>query len=239
MSRRTAVLATAEGLAALLVVGGGMWATVAAQDAADAPPSGAATALSAPAPARGADPFEGIRIADPDPAAEARWDAADDPRVQYFGRPWIDTDRNGCATDDDIQRRDLVAWTARGRCGVTGGVLPESYDGGPPVPRVPHSLQLDHVDALHRVYVTGGAELDQATRVLIANDPDNLIYTNTRSNESKGDASPSEYLPASPGARCRYVVQYLTVVKRYGLTLTAADVVALRATLAACPAGPA
>lgn len=195
----------------------------------------AGSTLPRPAPVRD-DPLAGVVIAERDAAAEAQWDAAGErARTRYFGSPWIDTDGNGCPTDTDMQRRDLVGWTANGRCATTGGTLPADYTGQP-VSRTPRSIQLDHVYALHRVFTGGGAYLPQDERIKIANDPDNLIYTAARQNESKGDDTASEYLPPDPAMRCRYARQYVVVVKRYGLAVTRDDADALRGALARCPA---
>jgi hypothetical protein len=197
------------------------------------PPAAAVTAAPArPAPLLD-DPLAGVVIAPRDAAAEATWDAAGNKaRVTYFGRPWIDTDGNGCPTDQDIARRDLTGWTPAGRCDITGGSFTD-YEGKV-TPDGPRRKQLDHVAALHRVFTGGGAYLSQDDRIKIANDPDNLIYTSTHDNESKGDDTASEYLPSDPAQRCRYARQYVIVVKRYGLAVTQADADALRGALARC-----
>jgi hypothetical protein len=206
----------------------------------DPPAAAVAAAPARPAPLLD-DPLAGVVIAPRDAAAEAQWDAAEEAakakrgpgaRVQYFGQPWIDTDGNGCPTDRDIARRDLTGWTPAGRCDITGGSFTD-YEGKV-TPDGPRRKQLDHVAALHRVFTGGGAYLSQDDRIKIANDPDNLIYTSTHDNESKGDDTASEYLPSDPAQRCRYARQYVIVVKRYGLAVTQADADALRGALARC-----
>jgi uncharacterized protein DUF1524 len=201
-------------------------------------PAVAVMAPVAPAP----DLLADIATGSPDAGAERDWDAANDraktgrggdARLTYFGPEWADVDRNGCRTDDDMRRRDLTDWTASGRCRVTGGVLPESYDGGP-VDNAPRALQLDHVYALHLAYVMGAFRLSQDDRIRLANDPRNLILTNARANLSKGDDSLAQYLPPNPRLRCRYLLTYLDVARVYSLTMTADDKAAARRELAAC-----
>lgn len=214
-------------VAALAVVTGVV--AISKPDAPELDPAAATATLSAD--------LDHVQVAPRDPDAERQWDAlGPKARETYFGRPWIDTDHNGCATDDDTKRRDLTGWTAAGKCNITGGTLPEPYDVNMgPVPNAPGKLQLDHVVAVHLAYDSGMRTRDQSERVALANDPDNLIYTDTHANESKGDDSISEYTPPNQRIVCRYVISYVTVVARYHLTMTPAEHDAATAWLARCP----
>lgn len=40
-----------------------------------------------------------------------------------FGKGWTDTDANGCATREDILKRDLTDLKFKGKCDVTSGTL--------------------------------------------------------------------------------------------------------------------
>ena len=44
-------------------------------------------------------------------------------RTEDFGAAWLDVDRNGCDTRDDILFRDLTGASRQGRCRVLSGTL--------------------------------------------------------------------------------------------------------------------
>jgi hypothetical protein len=51
----------------------------------------------------------------------------------------------------------------------------------------------------------------------------NLLAVNGPDNQSKGDSTPSEWLPPDPAYRCFYAGKYLTVAISYGLPVSRAD----------------
>ncbi len=159
-------------------------------------------------------------------------------RVADFGTAWLDVDRNGCDTRNDILRRDLVDTTGSG-CRVLTGLLDDPYTG-----EAIHfvrgestsaAVQIDHVVSLGDAWQTGAQRLSQAARVDLANDPINLFAVDGPTNERKGDGDTATWLPPNRAFRCTYVAHQVGVKKAYGLWVTAAEKAAMQRVLATCP----
>jgi hypothetical protein len=75
--------------------------------------------------------------------------------------------------------------------------------------------------ALKEAWDSGAKEWDTSTREAFANDLDSpeLIAVSSSSNQSKGDADPSNWLPENPDDQCRYVVAVVVVKARWGLSM--------------------
>jgi hypothetical protein len=159
-------------------------------------------------------------------------------RVADFGSAWLDVDRNGCDTRNDILRRDLADVTGGG-CPVLTGVLDDPYTGDPidfvRGERTSTAVQIDHVVALGDAWQTGAQQLSAAKRIDLANDPINLFAVDGPTNEQKGDGDAATWLPPNTAFRCTYVAHQVGVKKAYGLWVTAAEKAAMRRVLAACP----
>lgn len=90
-------------------------------------------------------------------------------RDVQFGNGWIDVDRNGCDTRNDILARDLEAEVLEGPCKVLSGVLSDPYTGqviqfvrgqG-----TSSEVQIDHVVALLNSWETGAQQLTPEQRL--------------------------------------------------------------------------
>jgi hypothetical protein len=159
-------------------------------------------------------------------------------RLQDFGAAWLDVDRNGCDTRDDVLRRDLASITSRA-CKVETGVLKDPYTG-----KVIHfvrgqstsdAVQIDHVVALSAAWQTGAQRLSQAQRERLANDPSNLFAVDGPTNQAKGDGDAATWLPPNKGFRCTYVAHQVAVKAAYHLWVTTAEKAAIQRVLASCP----
>jgi hypothetical protein len=159
--------------------------------------------------------------------------------VADFGTAWLDVDRNGCDTRDDILRRDLADTRGAG-CRVLSGVLNDPYTGGAISfvrgAGTSTAVQIDHVVALGDAWQTGAQQLSEAKRIDLANDPINLFAVDGPTNERKGDGDAATWLPPNTAFRCTYVAHQVGVKKAYGLWVTAAERAAMQRILAACPA---
>jgi hypothetical protein len=159
-----------------------------------------------------------------------------------FGDAWIDVNRNGCDTRDDILRRDLRMRTVRARthgCVVTSGTLADPYTGTQIRYVRGHSrVDIDHVVALGDAWQMGAAHWVASERVSFANDPLNLLAVSAAANREKGDADAASWLPRTRSFRCSYVARQVAVKLRYRLSATAAEQVAMRRVLDTCPALP-
>jgi hypothetical protein len=159
-------------------------------------------------------------------------------RTAEFGSAWLDVDRNGCDTRNDVLRRDLTDTTGTG-CRVLSGRLRDPYTRkvidfvrGQ---RTSMAVQIDHVVALGEAWQTGAQRLSQAQRVDLANDPINLFAVDGPTNEQKGDGDAATWLPPNKSFRCTYVAHQIGVKKTYGLWVTAAERDVMRRILASCP----
>ena len=215
-----------------------------ATSAPSASPTGdpsAPTGPSAPQPSAAAAPgtalamLEGLRVAGRGPKTGYSREA--------FGTPWLDVDRNGCDTRNDILTRDLrerVYRSARS-CAVISGILDDPYTartitfvrGGP------SEVDIDHVVALGNAWVTGAARFTERQRVLFANDPLNLLAVDAGANRQKGDADAATWLPPNRSFRCAYVARQIAVKDSYGLAVTPPEREAMIRVLERCPGQPA
>ena len=160
-----------------------------------------------------------------------------------FGAAWSDDvdvagGRNGCDTRNDVLRRDLRQVTIKpgtNGCMAQAGVLQDPYTGTQV--RFDRSVnasdvQVDHVYPLAAAWDHGAAAWSAHKRRDFANDPRNLISTLGSVNQSKGDKTPGEWMPAE--GRCRYAGAYIEVALAYGLSVSIADDQALRRAQNAC-----
>jgi len=160
-------------------------------------------------------------------------------RTEMFGTAWMDVDRNGCDTRNDILARDLTDEVLEGRCTVLAGVLVDPYTG-----KTIHfrrgsqtstEVQIDHVVALMNAWETGAQQLTQAERVALANDPLNLLAVDGPTNQQKGAGDAATWLPPNKAFRCEYVARQVSVKFRYGLWVTRAERDAIARVLKTCP----
>ncbi len=163
-------------------------------------------------------------------------------RTGMFGTAWLDVDRNGCNTRDDILARDLTAIVTAGPCRVTSGTLIAPYTGqtvlfvrGQDTSRL---VQIDHLVALSNAWQTGAQQLSQDQRIALANDPLNLLAADGFSNSQKSDGDAATWLPAERSFRCQYVALQISVKASYGLWVAPAEHDAMTRILTACPGQP-
>jgi hypothetical protein len=159
-------------------------------------------------------------------------------RTADFGTAWLDVDRNGCDTRNDILRRDLTATTGSG-CRVLSGTLADPYTG-----RSIHfvrgqgtslAVQIDHVVALGDAWQTGAQQLSESKRIDLANDPINLFAVDGPTNEQKGDGDAATWLPPVKAFRCTYIAHQVSVKAAYHLWVTRAEHDAMARVLERCP----
>ena len=164
-------------------------------------------------------------------------------RARQFGSGWVDVNRNGCDTRDDILRRDLTQRRIRPfthGCVVTAGTLHDPYTrtviryvrgGG-------SEVDIDHVVALGDAWQKGAQRWAYGKRVALANDPLNLLAVSASANRQKGDGDAATWLPANKSFRCSYVARQVAVKLKFGLWVTGAERDAMRRVLSACPTMP-
>lgn len=155
-----------------------------------------------------------------------------------FASAWLDTDRNGCDTRNDVLRRDLATVELRPGthgCVVLAGTLADPYTGAEVrfVRGGASEVDVDHVVALGDAWATGAAAWPVAKRAALANDPLNLLAVDAGANRQKGDGDAATWLPRR-AYRCAYAARQVAVKAKYDLWVTPAEAAALERVLSGC-----
>ncbi|MGZ5422797.1 MAG: HNH endonuclease family protein [Aeromicrobium sp.] len=168
------------------------------------------------------------------------------PRTGYdralFGQSWLDVDRNGCDTRNDILRRDLAQYVLKpdsNGCAVLTGLLQDPYTGR----NIAFirgwesslAVQIDHVVALNDAWQKGAQTWTTEKRERFANDPLELLAVDGPANGSKSDGDAATWLPPNKPYRCEYIARQVAIKVKYGLSVTAAEGAAMARVLERCP----
>ncbi|WP_242492420.1 HNH endonuclease family protein [Agromyces binzhouensis] len=155
-----------------------------------------------------------------------------------FGHGWIDVDRNGCDTRNDVLARDLDDPDRPQGCRVLSGILDDPYTGaliefvrGEGTSQL---VQIDHVVPLANAWVTGAQQLTEEERVAFANDPLNLLAVDGSANQQKGAGDAATWLPANRSFRCEYVARQVAVKAAHDLWVTPPERDAIERVLDGC-----
>jgi len=158
-------------------------------------------------------------------------------RRSAFGDDWDYDPATGCNTRELVLLDESLTDAAPDdRCRPTTGRWRSLYDGV--VTDDPADLQIDHVVPLADAWRSGASAWPDERRRAFANDrssPVTLIAVTGRSNQSKGDSSPDEWLPPSRADWCSYATAWVSVKARWGLSVTPAEKSALVRVLDGCP----
>ena len=151
---------------------------------------------------------------------------------------WSDPDRNGCDARNDILKRDLTNITYKSGtrdCKVIAGQLLDPFSGKViTFSTTKVVIDIDHVVSLSNAWQTGAAYFDKNTRLLIANDPINLLAVDAKLNRQKGDGDAATWLPPNKSFRCEYVAKQVAVKTKYQLWVTASEKSAIKEVLQSC-----
>lgn len=182
------------------------------------------------------------RAADALESLEVKGRAANDNYERTaFGQAWLDVDRNGCDTRNDILRRDLggAQFTEGSRCRVARGEFHEPYTGAVVTftrgAESSKAVQIDHVVALGDAWQKGAQQLTPLQRQNLANDPLNLVAADGPANQEKSASDAAGWLPKNKAFRCHYVARQISVKAAYALWVTQAEKDAMKRVLASCP----
>ncbi|MEV7737838.1 DUF1524 domain-containing protein [Streptomyces sp. NPDC088921] len=119
-------------------------------------------------------------------------------------KQWVDADRDGCRTRAEVLiAESLVASTVEPGCQVTAGEW-RSYDDDVTV-TAPSGLDSDHMVPLSEAWDLGASSWTAQRRQDYANDLDaerSLVAVPARTNRSKADQDPAEWLSPLAEARC-------------------------------------
>lgn len=166
------------------------------------------------------------------------------PKTGYsrdqFGDGWVDVDRNGCDTRNDMLGLRLSATVMSGTCRVLEGRLEDPFTGATLrfVRGGDSEVDIDHLVALSDAWQKGAASWEFAQRVAFANDPLNLEPVDAGQNRAKGDGDAATWLPPNRDFRCAYVARQVAVKAKYGVWVTQAELDAMLRVLGTCPGEP-
>ncbi|TDC21218.1 HNH endonuclease [Streptomyces sp. 8K308] len=153
-------------------------------------------------------------------------------------RHWVDTDRDGCDTREEVLLAEAaVKPRVTGRCVITPGTgtwrswydritLATSTD-----------VDIDHMVPLAEAWESGASVWSPAARRAYANDladPRALVAVHDSANQSKGDQDPAEWMPPAASATCRYITAWVVIKTRYGLTADPVEHAAIEDVAAGC-----
>jgi hypothetical protein len=173
-----------------------------------------------------------------------------DYRRDAFGDTWTDDNpapggHNGCDTRNDILDRDLVdkTYVSIKRCpnAVASGTLHDPYTNAT-VPfvrgnQVGAAVQIDHIVPLALAWDLGARNWTDDVRLRFANDPANLLAVQGQANQDKSDHEPAAWMPPNAAFWCQYAMQFIAVLRGYGLPVDSPSAPVLRDAAATCPAG--
>lgn len=214
-----------------------------------AAPSTTAPSTTAPATTvpstDGADPGDGAGTW-PE-SVLARLVVDDQPRREGYDRDdwgggWSDADRDCLNTRHEVLMTEEIRSSPFLRadgCLVTGGRWFAAFTGT--FVDDPRSLDVDHFVPLANAHRSGGWAWDRATKKRFANDlddPRHLIAVTASANRSKGDKGPEAWRPPDESYWCVYADTWMDVKVRWGLTVTSAELSALRDMLDRCDGDP-
>lgn len=146
---------------------------------------------------------------------------------------WVDADRDGCSTREEILERDAGESAADGDgdgCRDDAPVL-DASTGRRVTAR---GADIDHIVSLRDAWDSGASGWSASERAEFANDPGNLWAVAASVNRAKGDDEPQQWRPEDPGAWCRYATAYADSKRAWRLSVSAAQQAALADM---CPAG--
>ncbi len=173
-----------------------------------------------------------------------------DYRRAAFGDSWTDDNNapgghNGCDTRNDILDRDLVdkTYVSIKRCpnAVATGTLHDPYTDDTIAfvrgNQTGAAVQIEHIVPLAYAWDLGARNWSDEMRVRFANDPAELLAIGGQVNEDKSDKEPAVWMPPNTAFHCQYAMQFIAVLRGYGLPVDAPSAGVLRDAAATCPAG--
>jgi Protein of unknown function (DUF1524) len=171
-----------------------------------------------------------------------------DYRRAAFGESWTDDNtapggHNGCDTRNDILDRDLIekTYVSIKRCpnAVATGTLHDPYTNDVIAfmrgNQTGAAVQIEHIVPLAYAWDLGARNWPDDMRVRFANDPANLLAIGGQVNQDKGDKEPAAWMPPNTAFHCQYAMQFIAVLRGYGLPVDAPSAVVLREAGETCP----
>ncbi|MFF0561479.1 HNH endonuclease family protein [Streptomyces sp. NPDC004266] len=126
---------------------------------------------------------------------------------------------DGCNTRNEVLLAEAVeSPEVAAGCKLAGGRWISYYDGQEVTD--PGKLDIDHMVPLAEAWDSGASAWDAERREAYANDQEaatSLVAVTARTNRSKADQDPREWMPPAPEATCRYLSEWVATKLRWGL----------------------
>ncbi|MFG3532682.1 HNH endonuclease family protein [Streptomyces sp. NPDC047917] len=133
---------------------------------------------------------------------------------------WVDADKDGCDTRKEVLIAEAVKDPEQGaRCALSGGEWLSYYDEVTVTAAT--KLDIDHVVPLAEAWDSGASKWDANRREQYANDltaDRSLVAVTAKTNRSKADRDPAEWLPPAASAQCTYGADWVGTKLRWKLT---------------------
>ena len=145
-----------------------------------------------------------------------------------FGSDWIDADGDGLDT-----RAEVLIEESKVSVFISGGTVRTGkwislYDNL--TWTIGTDVDIDHVVALKEAWDSGAYRWSASRRLAFANDLGvswSLRAVTDNVNASKGDRDPASWLPPYRASTCTYLVGWVAVKLRWGLSVDAAEKMAI------------
>ncbi|MFJ6354819.1 HNH endonuclease family protein [Streptomyces sp. NPDC092046] len=133
---------------------------------------------------------------------------------------------DGCNTRNEVLIAEAIeAPTVAAGCKLTGGRWISYYDGQEVTD--PAKLDIDHMVPLAEAWDSGASAWTPARREAYANDQgaaSSLVAVTARTNRSKADQDPAQWMPPAPEATCRYIEEWTADKSRWGLSADQSEI---------------
>ncbi|WP_261994234.1 HNH endonuclease family protein [Streptomyces sp. t39] len=142
---------------------------------------------------------------------------------------WIDEDDDSCDTREEVLLAEALEPPQQGAgCKITGGSWISFYDEVAVTEA--GKLDIDHMVPLAEAWDSGAAAWTAERRQRYANDlgfDRALVAVTAKTNRSKGDKNPAQWMPPAASAKCAYIADWVAVKLRWGLAADTEETAAL------------
>jgi hypothetical protein len=144
---------------------------------------------------------------------------------------------DGCNTRAEVLIAEAVeAPTIGAGCRLSGGLWFSYYDTT--WVTAASGLDIDHLVPLAEAWDSGASAWTAQRREVYANDQGaaaSLVAVTARSNRSKADQDPAQWLPPATDTHCRYAAEWTATKLRWNLTADTTELNTLGDLATACP----
>ncbi|WP_226487470.1 HNH endonuclease family protein [Streptomyces parvulus] len=191
--------------------------------------------LTVSTPAHAADTLSLTEAISALPVADESRDGYDRDAFRHWNAGANPSDR--CNTRAEVLIAEAVEPPTVGpKCRLTGGRWWSYYDQAWVTSA--SGLDIDHMGPLAEAWDSGASTWSAAQREAYANDlgaDASLVAVTARSNRSKSDQDPAQWLPPADEVHCRYVAEWAGTKLRWSLSADQAEAAALRDVAVGCP----